>query len=576
MIFISKKAFAGQDSGVFKFSLSLILLSLVLELASAQAADESLENLANDFWIWRAQHVPFTGDDVNRMDRPGGMRDWSKAAIEKRRHDLAEFEERYHKIDMNNWPIPRQVDYKLIGSALARVHWELDINPRWKRDPNFYIEQTLTPIVEALTVPAPYDEARSKEILIRTENIPSILKQAEANLDKPPAPFASVAIQALDGVRERLRKMADALLQTKSTTLSDQQLQGACDSAADALEHFRKHLQDISPSLPKQTALGRDAYVFFLKNVALYPYSPEEILAMGRQEWNRAVTFETYEKNRNQDVPPLKIADNIDTWIKDAAVKELQIRKFLEEHNILTVPDWVQHYTLRPMPEYLRALGFGENDDFTSPSRLKENCIRYTTEPSANLPYFWRATAMDPRPICVHEGIPGHYFQLCLSWKHEDPIRRHYYDSGANEGIGFYAEEMMLQAGLFDDSPHAREIIYNFMRLRALRVEVDVKLALGQFSLEQAAKYLEEKVPMDSQTARQEAIAFSTGPGQALTYQIGKLQITKFLAEARMQQGNKFNLCTFHDFVWKNGNVPIALQEWEYLNSAKIADSTNK
>jgi hypothetical protein len=48
------------------------------------------------------------------------------------------------------------------------------------------------------------------------------------------------------------------------------------------------------------------------------------------------------------------------------------------------------------------------------------------------------------------------------------------------------------------------------MRLRALRVEVDVKLALGQFSLEEAAKYLEQKVLMDAQTARQEAIAFST------------------------------------------------------------------
>ena len=126
----------------------------------------------------------------------------------------------------------------------------------------------------------------------------------------------------------------------------------------------------------------------------------------------------------------------------------------------------------------------------------------------------------------------------------------------------------MLQAGLFDDSPHTREIIYNFMRLRALRVEVDVKLALGQFSLEEAAKYLEQKVPMDTQTARQEAIAFSTGPGQALTYQIGKLQITKFLADARMQQGEKFNLRVFHDFVWKNGNVPIALQGWEYLGGA--------
>jgi uncharacterized protein (DUF885 family) len=215
----------------------------------------------------------------------------------------------------------------------------------------------------------------------------------------------------------------------------------------------------------------------------------------------------------------------------------------------------------------LGALGFTEHDDFTSPSRLTEDCIRYVPEPSWKLGYFWRATAMDPRPITVHEGVPGHYFQLCLSWKNEDPIRRHYYDSGANEGIGFYAEEMMLQAGLFDDSPHTREIIYNFMRLRALRVEVDVRLALGEFTLEQAAKYLHEKVPMDEQTSRQEAIAFCTGPGQAITYQIGKLQILKFLAEARMHQGDKFNLRAFHDFLWKNGNVPIALQEWEYLGA---------
>ena len=70
---------------------------------------------------------------------------------------------------------------------------------------------------------------------------------------------------------------------------------------------------------------------------------------------------------------------------------------------------------------------------------------------------------------------------------------------------------------------------------------------------------------MDAGTARQEAIAFSTGPGQAISYQIGKLQIIKFLAHARMQQGDKFNLRAFHDFVWKNGNVPIALQRWEYL-----------
>jgi uncharacterized protein (DUF885 family) len=548
-----------------KKSWAVVSLVAVL-LIHASAAPESLDKLANDFWTWRAKYVPFTGDDVNRLERPGGTRDWSRASIDKHRKDLAQFEARWKKLDTSSWSIPRQVDHRLIGSALARVRWELDTNPRWKRDPNFYIDQTLTAVVEALTVPGPYDAARSREILTRIENIPSILHQGAENLDKPPSPFASVAIQALENIRPRLHQMASSL--AKSTTLKEEELNSATDRAADALERFREKLREMVRSLPDETALGRDAYVFFLKNVALMPYSPEDLLAMGRQEWNRAVAFEAFEKNRNNDVPPLKTADNVDNWIKEAAEKELQIRKFLEERGILAVPSWVQHYTLRPMPGYLRALqGFGETDDFTSASRLKEDCIRYVTEPSGKLGYFWQATAEDPRPITVHEGIPGHYFQLGLSWKHEDPIRRQYYDSGANEGIGFYAEEMMLQAGLFDDSPHTREIIYNFMRLRALRVEVDVKLALGEFTLDQAAKYLQEKVPMDEQTARQEAIAFSTGPGQAITYQIGKLQIIKFLADARMQQGEKFNLRTFHDFVWKNGNVPIALQQWEYLGS---------
>ena len=197
-----------------------ISLFLGIFLLAPGAFGESLDKLSDDFWSWRAKYAPFTGDDVNRIERPGGMRDWSRASIDKRRKDLAEFEARWKKIDIGKWPIPQQVDYKLIGSALSRVHWELDINPRWKRDPNFYIEQTLTAVVEALTVPAPYDEARSREILTRIENIPSILQQGAENLDKPPAPFATVTIQALDGIRERLKKMATALLRSRQLSKS--------------------------------------------------------------------------------------------------------------------------------------------------------------------------------------------------------------------------------------------------------------------------------------------------------------------------------------------------------------------
>src|SRR5437899_10772812 len=124
---------------------------------------------------------------------------------------------------------------------------------------------------------------------------------------------------------------------------------------------------------------------------------------------------------------------------------------------------------------------------------------------------------------------------------------------------------MMLQSGCFDDRPRLRESMYSFMRLRALRIEVDVKLATGEFTIDQAADYLEKIVPVDRGTARQEAVFFSSSPGQAITYQIGKLQIVKFLADTRLHQKEKFNLCTFHDYLWKNGNTPISLLRWEYL-----------
>ncbi len=204
------------------------------------------------------------------------------------------------------------------------------------------------------------------------------------------------------------------------------------------------------------------------------------------------------------------------------------------------MPSWLKHYRNQLLPAYLAPFeDLGVTDDLTGPARLGEDGTSYIRNPRPDLGFFNLSTAHDPRPILVHEGVPGHYFQLCLSWANPDPIRRHYYDSGANEGIGFYAEEMMLQAGFFDDNPHTRATIYSFMRLRALRVEVDVKLALGEFTLQQAADYLATTVPMDKHTALDEAAMFASTPGQAITYQIGKAQIMALLADARRKTGRR-------------------------------------
>ena len=192
----------------------------------------------------------------------------------------------------------------------------------------------------------------------------------------------------------------------------------ATEKAILALESYRTWLQGHLDTMPDNAAVGRANYEFFLHNVALLPYSPEQLLAISRQEWDRSVSFEQYEKQRNQGLPELKPAANLQVEIDRAKQDELAIRKFLEDKGILTVPADIRHYTLRPMPGYLEALGdFGEVDDFTGPSRLNDDGVRWASPPSGQLGYFWLATAKDPRPDLVHEGVPGHYFQMCLSWR---------------------------------------------------------------------------------------------------------------------------------------------------------------
>jgi hypothetical protein len=544
---------------------SICVVVLALVLMPALHADP-LDDLTRDFWGWRAAEMPVSTDDIPRLDRPAGwVPDWSSAAVQSYRKQINEFEQRWRAIDSSKWPIPRQVDYRLIGSAIARARWELDYLAPWQRNPNFYLDQTLGAYFHLLLEPPPFSEARGASIVRTLKSFSKTLADAGSNLTAPVRPFTELALDQLNDARARLLSSVSALKPLLDPS-AQKQIDSAADSAAQALDTYKLWLGGKLPSLSQQTALGAPGYVFFLKNVALLPYSPEQLLEIGRQEWARAVAFQTYEERRNLGTAELPIPASLEAEIALERQDELAVRTYLMEKHILTVPSWVGHYTWRPMPPYLKPLeGVAEADDFTSPTRLDQNCIRYMNPPSAELGYFALADAKDPRTGIVHEGVPGHYFQLSLSWAQPDVIRRHYYDSGANEGIGFYAEEMLLEAGLFDNRPRSREIIDNMMRLRALRVEVDVKLALGEFTIAEAAAELQKAVPMDLRTAHAEAKFFASTPGQAISYQIGKTQILRFLAEARKQQGDKFDLQSFHDFLWANGNVPIALQRWEYL-----------
>jgi len=537
-------------------------------LASAQGAlaQAEVQQLGADFWAWRATTQPATSDDIPRIVRPQGWTpDWSPKAVAEQRKTLAQFEAQWKALAAKPGTVSEKVDYRLVGSALARVHWELDHVAAWRRQPHFYVAQALNPVFETLLPPPPVEAARVDQVIRLLDNAPAVLAAGQANLDDMRGPFVDAALAQIAIVPDSLRGMSRGLA-PHANGAQRKRLDAAVDKAIKAFAAYASYLQGRRASLPDQTAVGVESYRYFLGNVALYPYTPEQLAQMGRQEWTRSVLFEELERNRNAGLAELPIGASIDAVVAKLASDERDIRAFLKDKQLLTVPDWAGHYNALPFPAYLAPIGWlGRTFDLTDRTRVGQNATVYLPDPSPKLGYFNLSIARDPRPIIVHEGVPGHFFQLTLGWKHPNPLRRHYYDSGANEGTGFYAEEMMLQAGLWDDAPKSREIIYNFARLRALRVEVDVKLATGAFTIGQAADYLQAMVPMDRETAHEEAVFFAASPGQAISYQIGKIQTTEFLAEARVREGKAFDLKRFHDFLWLNGNVPIALQKEEYL-----------
>jgi hypothetical protein len=536
-----------------------------------EPVDSSLQQLAARFWSWRAEQQPRSRDDIPRLDRPEGwLPNWRLEAVGAYRDQLAEFAGQLRALDVSDAPVEIQVDHALIRSAIARVRWEMEVVAAWRTHPGFYVDQTIGVLFDRLVMPPPFGAVRGEEIVRTLRAVRSGLEQARSNLDGHVVEeFAAVTVAELADIEDQVEACADALVPELQPDLGDP-LRMAGRDAASALASFSQWLGSGNVRMTPWQPVGEEAFGRFLREVALMPYSPEELLTLSRQEQDRAVALSKIEATRwpvnpAEPVMPAGVAfPDAETQVRREAEDELAVRRFYVDHRLLSQPESLGHYLTAPLPSYLRPISWlGVTDDLTSEKRVGENGVSYVPEPRPDLPYFYAANARDPRCGIVHEGV--HYQQLALSWRHPDPIRRHYYDSGANEGIAFYNEEMMLRAGLFEDKPLTQEVMYSFMRLRAIRVEVDVSLALGAMTIEDAGNYLEQRVPMDRGTAREEAAFFAAAPGQGLTYQVGKSQIFHFLADASRLDGEAFDLQQFHDYLWLNGNVPIALLRFERL-----------
>ena len=532
----------------------------------------ALNALGREFWEWRASQQPRSGDDIPRIERPANwVPRWSAADVARYRVELSTFENRlgefftWGEIDLSR-PKADWIDAALLHSAFSRVRWELDHLEIWRRQPRFYIDQTIGAVFDYLT-PLKVDREAIANVRRILKSFSATLSDARANLSGSAfRELAQESIAELAEIETQLISVGENLTSCVESDEADLLITEFSEASSE-LGEFRGWLQAELHTFPHFKAIGEAGFNWFLRNVAFNPLTTKELIDTGNLEFERAIFLETVTKNRYSKIPLPPLPESAELQSEDEARLEREVRAFYESENLLSQPETLGEYLNAPRPKYLEPIRWlGVTDDLTGPSRLEVNGISYVPEPHAELPYFYAANARDPRAGIAHEG--AHYKQLAIAWRHEREIRRHFYDSGANEGIAFYNEELMLCAGLFADKAHSQTLMYNFMRLRALRVIIDVSLATGRMDIETAAQYLAHKVPMDMETAREEAVFFAGFPGQGMTYQIGKTQIIKLFTDASRNQSSDFSLRSFHDYLWMNGNLPISLLRYDLLGDS--------
>ena len=163
--------------------------------------------------------------------------------------------------------------------------------------------------------------------------------------------------------------------------------------------------------------------------------------------------------------------------------------------------------------------------------------------------------------MAFHEGIPGHHLQLAIAAELGDDVpefRKHLHNAAYAEGWGLYTERLSDEMGLYSGAVD-RMGMFAADSMRACRLVVDTGLHALGWSREQAVRYMVDNSPLTAAMVQPEIDRYIVSPGQATSYMIGRLEVSRMRAEAEQRQGQQFSIKQFHSAVLDSGSMPLGV-----------------
>ena len=511
------------------------------------------------FKEWRAFEEP---------PRLNGVPDYSAATNARRLGELRRLQDRLQAIDTAGWSIPERVDHHVVRAEMNGMEYHLRVLQPFARDPAYYASiisaESDTPSKEGpvihgaiklydypiwprtlLDSAAPLSAPQAADLSSKIRTIPGLLQAARVNLSAANARDLWVGgVRAFDEQVETLAQLASRVGGSHAG------LSEAIATARSATEAFASWLRAEAPRKTGPSGIGKDQYTWYLRNVLLVPLSWEEEVTITKRELARAHTSLRLEENRNRRLPPLATADTREAY--DALQNRAIARylKWVADQQIVTMEPWMER-------------------------AMRERTASFTPPASRN--FFAEITHRDPIPLWTHLYHWWDNMRIRVS-PHASPIRRgpllYNVWMSRSEGMATSMEEWLMHAGLYDDSPRSRELVWIMMLNRAARGLGNLYAHANELTMEQAGDIHVNWTPR-GWMRRDPLLGFEQHlylrmPGYGASYITGGRLMEETIAERARQLGDSFTLRRVMDEINAAGMIPVSLIYWEVTGDDRM------
>ncbi len=523
--------------------------------AQTNSSSKDYSSLVDLFYEWREFENP---------PLLNGAPNYTKNSFNKRHAEFKKLKARLKKIDVSGWEKAQKIDFEIVLAEMNGYDFNYRVLRPWQRDPAFYqtiwTYQSDVPahegptnhaVLELWTYSFPLTkqekERLTKELLV----IPPLLKQARKNLTGNAKDLWVAGIKNLEkqekvlvGLQKKINNKTPALV-------------AALEKAKQETSFFVAWLKKEAPKKTGPSGVGKENYTWYQQNVHLLPFTWEEEVALLEKELARAWASLVLEEQKNRSLPPMVAASSSEEFDKMAEEGVKRLMSFLEEKEIMPIKK-----NMEPA--------------------LREHMGSFVREENRN--FFLIGMHYDPVPLYSHFY---HWFDLAeiRDNPHKSPIRRgpllyNIFDS-KSEGIATGVEEIFMHAGLYEDSPRSKEIVWIMLAQRAARGLGSLYAHANMMTMEEAGRVHVRWTPRgwmetEPHLLRFEQHLYLRQPGYGTCYITGKNIVEKLLAEYAEQKeaaGEPFIMKDFFKEFNSAGNIPVELVRWEMINKEKKGEN---